>query len=105
MNARTEPAEAEPATPARPPVVREPLLSAGVFLVHGPGRQLVAGRTGEAFRDARGVWRSERWPRLPGEGAAQSPPLPGDAPAEGANAHAATVRLPAALAFPVGAGR
>lgn len=42
MNARTEPAEAEPATPVRPPTVRQLLLVAGLFLVYRFGRRLAA---------------------------------------------------------------
>ncbi|MGW2620496.1 phosphatase PAP2 family protein [Streptomyces sp. NPDC001500] len=99
MNARTEPAEAEPAIPARPPVVREFLLVAGLFLVYKVGRQLVAGHTGEAFRDAHDVWRLERWLRLPDEGTVQSLLLHGDALAEVANTYYATVHFPATLAF------
>ncbi|MCQ9130753.1 MULTISPECIES: phosphatase PAP2 family protein [Streptomyces] len=99
MNARTEPAQAEPATPARPPVVREFLLVAGLFLVYKVGRQLAAGHTGEAFRDAHDVWRLERWLRLPDEGTVQSLLLHGDALAKVANTYYATVHFPATLAF------
>ncbi|WP_329415362.1 phosphatase PAP2 family protein [Streptomyces sp. NBC_00704] len=99
MNARTEPAEAGPATPARPPVVRELLLVAGLFLVYKLGRQLVAGHTGEAFRDAHDVWRLERWLRLPDEGTVQSLLLHGDGLAQVANTYYATVHFPATLAF------
>ncbi|MGQ4364618.1 phosphatase PAP2 family protein [Streptomyces sp. SAS_272] len=99
MNARTEPAEAEPVTPARPPVVRELLLVAGLFVVYKLGRQLAAGHTGEAFRDARDVWHAERWLHLPGEGSVQSLLLHGDGLAEAANAYYATVHFPATLAF------
>ncbi|MDQ0834821.1 hypothetical protein QF032_006665 [Streptomyces achromogenes] len=99
MNARTEPAEAEPVTPARPPVVRELLLVAGLFAVYKLGRQLAADHTGEAFRDARDVWHAERWLHLPGEGAVQSLLLHGDGLAEAANAYYATVHFPATLAF------
>lgn len=99
MNARTEPAEAEPATPARPPVVRELLLVAGLFLVYKFGRQLASGHTGEAFRDAHDVWRLERWLRLPDEGSVQSLLLHGDTLAKAANTYYATVHFPATLAF------
>ncbi|MEU3614713.1 phosphatase PAP2 family protein [Streptomyces sp. NPDC006872] len=99
MNARTEPAEAEPATPARPPIVRELLLVAGLFLVYKFGRQLAAGHTAEAFRNAHDVWHLERWLRLPGEGSVQSLLLHGDALAEAANTYYATVHFPATVAF------
>ncbi|MFJ1805831.1 MULTISPECIES: phosphatase PAP2 family protein [unclassified Streptomyces] len=99
MNARTEPAQAEPATPARPPIVRELLLVAGLFLVYKVGRQLAAGHTGEAFRNAHDVWHVERLLRLPGEGSVQSLLLHGDTLAEVANSYYATVHFPATLAF------
>ncbi|MFD9394833.1 phosphatase PAP2 family protein [Streptomyces sp. NPDC060000] len=99
MNARTEPAKAEPATPARPPIVREFLLVAGLFLVYKLGRQLAAGHTGEAFRNARDVWHVERLLRLPGEGSVQSLLLHGDILAKVANTYYATVHFPATLAF------
>ncbi|MFF3846170.1 phosphatase PAP2 family protein [Streptomyces sp. NPDC002328] len=102
MNARTEPEEAEPATPARPPIVRELLLVAGLFLVYKLGRQLASGHTGEAFRDAHRVWDLERWLRLPGEGAVQSLLLHGvhgDTLVRVANVYYATVHFPATAAF------
>ncbi|MEV6177457.1 phosphatase PAP2 family protein [Streptomyces sp. NPDC052016] len=99
MNARTEPAEAEPATPVRPPIVRELLLVAGLFLVYKFGRQLATGHTGEAFRNAHRVWDTERLLRLPGEGAVQSLLLHGDTLARVANTYYATVHFPATAAF------
>ncbi|SEQ19432.1 PAP2 superfamily protein [Streptomyces sp. yr375] len=99
MNARTEPVEAEPATPARPPIVREFLLVAGLFLVYKFGRQLATGHTGEAFRNARDVWHVERWLHLPGEGAVQAPLLHGGGLAEVANTYYATVHFPVTVAF------
>ncbi|CAL9584080.1 hypothetical protein SUDANB58_05096 [Streptomyces sp. enrichment culture] len=99
MNARTEPAEAEPDASARPPLVRELLLVAGLFLVYKCGRQLAAGRTGEAFRNARRVWDLERALRLPGEGTVQSLLLHGDALVHVANTYYATVHFPATAAF------
>ncbi|MFJ8107720.1 phosphatase PAP2 family protein [Streptomyces sp. NPDC096132] len=99
MNARTEPAEAEPAPPARPPIVRELLLVAGLFLVYKFGRQLATGHTAEAFRNAGDVWHAERWLHLPGEGAVQSLLLHGDTLVRVANTYYATVHFPATLAF------
>ncbi|MCX4766359.1 phosphatase PAP2 family protein [Streptomyces sp. NBC_01275] len=99
MNARTEPAEAEPATPARPPIVRELLLVAGLFLVYKFGRQLATGHTAEALHNARRVWDVERWAHLPGEGGVQSLLLHGDALVRIANTYYATVHFPATLAF------
>ncbi|MFF9813317.1 phosphatase PAP2 family protein [Streptomyces sp. NPDC014006] len=113
MNARTEPEEAEPeeaepgqaepgdiaARTARPPLVRELLLVAGLFLVYKFGRQLATGHTGEAFRDAHHVWHFERTLRLPGEGAVQSLLLHGDTLIHVANTYYATVHFPVTAAF------
>ncbi|MEU1055689.1 phosphatase PAP2 family protein [Streptomyces sp. NPDC005876] len=101
MNARTEPAEAEtePDAPARPPLVRELLLVAGLFLVYKFGRQLATGHTAEAFGNARHVWHLERWLHLPGEGAVQSLLLHGDALVHVANTYYATVHFPATAGF------
>ncbi|MER6528680.1 phosphatase PAP2 family protein [Streptomyces sp. NPDC001508] len=99
MNARTEPAEAEPDSIARPPLVREFLLVAGLFLVYKVGRRLATGHTGEAFHNAHRVWDLERTLRLPGEGAVQSALLHGAPLVHLANAYYATVHFPATLAF------
>ncbi|CAL9360874.1 hypothetical protein SUDANB6_00660 [Streptomyces sp. enrichment culture] len=99
MNARTEPAEAEPDASARPPLVRELLLVAGLFLVYKSGRRLAAGHTGEAFRNARRVWDLERALHLPGEGTVQSLLLHGDTLVHLANTYYATVHFPATAAF------
>ncbi|MFR9799397.1 phosphatase PAP2 family protein [Streptomyces sp. MS06] len=99
MTARTEPAETEPGTPARPPVVRELLLVAGLFLVYKVGRQLAADHTGEAFRNAHRVWDAERAVHLPGEGRVQSLLLHGDALVRGANTYYAAVHFPLTVAF------
>ncbi|MER5435485.1 phosphatase PAP2 family protein [Streptomyces sp. NPDC002588] len=99
MNARTEPAEAEPATPARPPIVRELLLVAGLFLVYKFGRQLATGHTAEALRNAGDVWHAERWLHLPGEQSVQSLLLHGDILVRVANTYYAAVHFPATLAF------
>ncbi|MET8246974.1 phosphatase PAP2 family protein [Streptomyces sp. NPDC005202] len=99
MNARTEAAEAEPDAIARPPLIHELLLVAGLFLVCKSGRQLATGHTGEAFRNAHRVWDLERAVRLPGEGAVQSLLLHGDTLAHVANTYYATVHFPATAAF------
>ncbi|KQX78565.1 MULTISPECIES: phosphatase PAP2 family protein [unclassified Streptomyces] len=99
MNARTEPGKAEPVTPARPPIVREFLLVAGLFLVYKLGRQLAAGHTGEAFRNAHDVWHVERLLRLPGEDSVQALLLHGATLVKVANTYYATVHFPATLAF------
>ncbi|WP_267716986.1 phosphatase PAP2 family protein [Streptomyces sp. CoH17] len=99
MNSRSEPAPTGPDAPARPPLVRELLLVAGLFLVYKFGRQLATGHTTEAFRNARHVWDWERVLRLPDEGTVQSLLLHGDALVHGANTYYAAVHFPATLAF------
>ncbi|MFC8069351.1 phosphatase PAP2 family protein [Streptomyces sp. NPDC057293] len=104
MKARSEPAGAEPpqagpGTPVRPPLVRELLLVAGLFLVYKVGRQLATGHTAEAFRNARRVWDGERALRLPDEGSVQSLLLHGDALVHSANTYYAAVHFPATVAF------
>ncbi|MFJ8591430.1 phosphatase PAP2 family protein [Streptomyces sp. NPDC093598] len=98
MNARTEPAPAGSDAIARPPLVRELLLVAGLFLVYKFGRQL-AGHTGEAFHNAHRVWDFERAVHLPGEGAVQSLLLHGDGVVNVANTYYASVHFPATAAF------
>ncbi|MEU6306032.1 phosphatase PAP2 family protein [Streptomyces chartreusis] len=98
MNARTEPSEAKTAI-ARPPLVRELLLVAGLFVVYKFGRQLVTGHTAEAFRNADRVWDLERTLQLPGEGSVQNLLLHGDTLIHLANTYYATVHFPATVAF------
>ncbi|GCB44257.1 phosphatase PAP2 family protein [Streptomyces sp. NL15-2K] len=99
MNARTEPAAATPGATARPPLVRELLLVAGLFLVYKFGRQLATGHTAEALRNGHRVWDLERAVDLPGEGSVQSLLLHGDTLAHVANTYYATVHFPATAAF------
>jgi hypothetical protein len=99
MNARTEPEEAEPDAIARPPLVREFLLVAGLFLVYKLGRRLATGHTGEAHRNADRVWDWERAVHLPGEDLVQSLLLHGDTVVRIANTYYATVHFPATAAF------
>ncbi|PWI14138.1 hypothetical protein DI272_08210 [Streptomyces sp. Act143] len=99
MNARTEPSEGETDAIARPPLVRELLLVAGLFLVYKFGRQLAAGHTGEAFGNAHRVWDLERAVHLPGEGSVQNLLLHGDTLVHLANTYYATVHFPATAAF------
>ncbi|RSM86745.1 hypothetical protein DMH25_43065 [Streptomyces sp. WAC 01325] len=98
MNARTEPSEAKTAI-ARPPLVRELLLVAGLFVVYKFGRRLATGHTDEAFRNADRVWDLERTLRLPGEGSVQNLLLHGDTLIHLANTYYATVHFPATVAF------
>ncbi|MFE3639303.1 phosphatase PAP2 family protein [Streptomyces sp. NPDC059168] len=101
MNARTEPATAEPAAtaPARPPLTRELLLVAGLFLVYKLGRQLAVGHTAAAFHNAHRVWDLERAAHLPDETSVQSALLHGDLLVHLANTYYAAVHFPATLAF------
>lgn len=109
MTARTEPAGSEsdaairrraaPDSAARPPLVRELLLVAGLFLVYKFGRLLANGHTGEAFRNAHHVWDWERALRLPDEATVQSVLLHGDGLAQLANSYYAIVHFPATAAF------
>ncbi|MEU3978966.1 phosphatase PAP2 family protein [Streptomyces sp. NPDC026672] len=98
MNARTEP-EQEPDSITRPPLVREFLLVAGLFLVYKLGRQLATGHTGEAFHNAHRVWDLERAAHLPDELSVQSALLHGNTLVHVANTYYATIHFPATLAF------
>ncbi|WST35172.1 phosphatase PAP2 family protein [Streptomyces sp. NBC_01166] len=99
MHTRSEPAEREPDASARPPLVRELLLIAGLFLVYKLGRQAANGHVEEAFHNAGHVWSFERALGLPGEGAVQGALLHSDTLVEAANTYYATVHFPATVAF------
>jgi hypothetical protein len=99
MNGRTEPPDAKAAGTKRPPLVRELLLVAGLFLVYKFGRRLATGHTGEARGNGHHVWDLERVLHLPGEGSVQSLLLHGDGLAQIANTYYATVHFPATAAF------
>lgn len=99
MNGRTEPAPARTVRAARPPLLRELLLVAGLFLVYKLGRQLATGHTAQAFRNADRVWDLERAVQLPGEGSVQHLLLYGDTLIRIANTYYATVHFPATAAF------
>ncbi|MGW0883629.1 phosphatase PAP2 family protein [Streptomyces sp. NPDC002671] len=101
MTTRTEPAQAEaaPDAIARPPLLREFLLVAGLFLVYKLGRQLATGHTAGAFHNAHRVWDLERTLRLPHETSIQSALLHGHTLVRLANTYYATVHFPATLAF------
>ncbi|MFD7894850.1 phosphatase PAP2 family protein [Streptomyces sp. NPDC059568] len=99
IHARTGPAEREQDTPARPPLVRELLLVAGLFLVYKFGRQAATGHTAEAFRNAHRVWDWERTLRLPDEGTVQSVLLHGGTLVQWANTYYTVVHFPATLLF------
>ncbi|MFE4369551.1 phosphatase PAP2 family protein [Streptomyces sp. NPDC056835] len=99
MHARTGPAARKPETSARPPLVRELSLVAGLFLLYKLGRQAATGRTGEAFRNADRVWDWERALHLPGEGAVQGVLLDSGTLVHLANTYYATVHFPATVLF------
>ncbi|MFJ9107669.1 phosphatase PAP2 family protein [Streptomyces sp. NPDC102283] len=97
--ARTEPTDQEPDIRARPPLVREFLLVAGLFLAYKFGRRAANGHVEEAFRNARNVWDLERALHLPGEGAVQGLLLHGRPLIHAANTYYATVHFPATVLF------
>ncbi|MET9089253.1 phosphatase PAP2 family protein [Streptomyces sp. NPDC004237] len=99
MRSQSEPAAAEPGSITRPPLVRELLLVAGLFLVYKFGRQLATGHTAEALHNAHRIWDLERTLRLPSEVDVQSALLHGDTLVHLANTYYATVHFPATLAF------
>ncbi|MFJ8922028.1 phosphatase PAP2 family protein [Streptomyces sp. NPDC102415] len=99
MYTRREPAEREPDASARPPLVRELLLTAGLFLVYKLGRQAANGHVEEAFHNAGDVWGFERALGLPGEGAVQGLLLHSHTLVQAANTYYATVHFPATVAF------
>ncbi|MFE4664781.1 phosphatase PAP2 family protein [Streptomyces sp. NPDC056716] len=94
-----EPSGAESDPPERPPIVRELLLVAGLYLVYTLGRHLADGHTAEAFGNARDVWGWERALRLPDEGSVQALLLHGDGLIRAANTFYATVHFPATVLF------
>lgn len=97
--ARTEPTDQEPDIRARPPLVREFLLVAGLFLAYTFGRQAANGHAEEAFRNAGNVWDLERTLNLPGEGAVQGVLLHDQTLIHAANTYYATVHFPATALF------
>ncbi|MFF7468170.1 phosphatase PAP2 family protein [Streptomyces sp. NPDC008092] len=99
MRSQSEPASAEPGEIARPPLVREFLLVAGLFLVYKFGRQLATGHTAEALHNAHRIWDLERTLHLPSEVDVQSALLHGDTLVHLANTYYATIHFPATLAF------
>ncbi|MFD5200567.1 phosphatase PAP2 family protein [Streptomyces sp. NPDC058375] len=97
--ARTEPTDQEPDIRARPPLVREFLLVAGLFLAYKFGRQAANGHVEEAFRNAGNVWDLERVLHLPGEGAVQGLLLHSQPLIHAANTYYAAVHFPATALF------
>lgn len=99
MNARSEPSAREPDATVRPPLVRELLLVAGLFVVYKAGRQLAAGHVDAAYHNADHVWSLERALRLPEEGAVQGVLLHSETLVHLANTYYATVHFPATVLF------
>jgi hypothetical protein len=88
-----------PEAAPRPPVARELVLVAGLFLVYKIGRRLALGHIAAAFHNAHRVWDLERGLRLPGEGVLQSLLLRDDTVVHLANVYYATVHFPATALF------
>ncbi|WAX76796.1 phosphatase PAP2 family protein [Streptomyces sp. KMM 9044] len=84
---------------ARPPLLRELLLTVGLFLVYKFGRRLATGHSEAALRNGHDVWELERALHLPGEGGVQSLLLHGDSLVHLANTYYAVVHFPATGAF------
>lgn len=99
MHTRREPADREPDTSARPPLVRELLLVAGLFLVYKLGRQAANGHVEAAYHNAGQVWDLERALHLPGEGAVQGVLLHSQPLVQAANTYYAAVHFPVTLLF------
>ncbi|WLQ39168.1 phosphatase PAP2 family protein [Streptomyces laculatispora] len=99
MLAGSRPADQEPDSSARPPLVRELLLVVGLFVIYKFGRQAANGHVDEAFHNAGRVWDLERAVHLPGEGAVQGLLLHNETLIHLANAYYATVHFPATLLF------
>ncbi|MFJ7413441.1 phosphatase PAP2 family protein [Streptomyces sp. NPDC098077] len=97
--ARTEPTDQEPDIRARPPLVRELLLVAGLFLAYKFGRRAANGHVDEAFRNAGNVWDLERALHLPGEGVVQGLLLHSRPLIHAANTYYAAVHFPATALF------
>ncbi|MGW2430250.1 phosphatase PAP2 family protein [Streptomyces sp. NPDC001640] len=99
MHSRTEPERDGAAAIRRPPLIRELLLVAGLFLVYKFGRQLANGHTAEAFHNAHRVWHWERSLHLPGESDVQSVLLHGDTLVRTANTYYVAVHFTATVIF------
>ncbi|MFH9264727.1 phosphatase PAP2 family protein [Streptomyces sp. NPDC017546] len=99
IHARTEPTDQEPDIRARPPLVREFLLVAGLFLAYKFGRRAANGHVEEAFRNAGHVWDLERVLHLPDEGTVQGLLLHSQPLIQAANTYYAAVHFPATALF------
>ncbi len=83
----------------RPRPIRELLLIVALFAAYKLGRLFAADRVGEAFGNARDVWRLERTLRLPSETGVQDGLMHSDVLVHAANSYYAFVHFPAAVAF------
>jgi hypothetical protein len=83
----------------RPRAWAELLLVVGLFLAYKMGRLLVDGRVGQAYENAKLVWRTERALWLPDEVGLQHLLLTSDAVIRSANVYYAVVHFPATVAF------
>lgn len=100
MNSLSEPErEGTASASRRPPLLRELLLVAGLFLVYKFGRRLANGHTSEAYRDAHRLWGWERTLHLPDEGTLQSVLLHGTALIRCANLYYVAIHFTATAAF------
>ncbi|GGT12556.1 phosphatase PAP2 family protein [Streptomyces purpureus] len=84
---------------ARPPLGRELLLVAALFLVYMAGRRLATGHESRALHNADRIWELERAVRLPGEGLVQRLLLHSEPLVHTANTYYAAVHFPATAAF------
>ncbi|MFC4063317.1 phosphatase PAP2 family protein [Actinoplanes subglobosus] len=78
--------------------LRELALIAALFLVYKVARVAANGHVDEAFANARTIWHTERWLRLPGELAVQQSLLGWNGLIEAANSYYAYVHFPATAA-------
>jgi PAP2 superfamily len=83
----------------RPKAVRELVLVAVLYAGYRLGRMLANGDVGQAFANARRVWRWERVAHLPDEASAQALILHGRVLEKAANVFYGSVHFPAMIAF------
>jgi PAP2 superfamily protein len=90
----------EPAAPTRrPPLIRELLLVAALYLAYRFGRRAANGQFADAYDNADRVWQLERWLRLPNEASVQDLLLHSETVIRSINVYYATVHFPAIVLF------
>jgi membrane-associated phospholipid phosphatase len=90
----------EPYSPSRrPPLIRELLLIAALYLAHKFGRQAANGQFADAYENADRVWDTERRLRLPSEASVQGLLLHSETLIRSVNVYYATVHFPAIVLF------